>query len=77
MPMHCLSKYFDSENKSFIEFISLGYQTGVFQSLGLFWAIKTTKNPGGSDSKILSTYAVLSSLCCLQYIYNSGNCTFK
>ena len=25
MPMHCLSKYFDSENKSFIEFIPLGY----------------------------------------------------
>ena len=36
MPIHYLSKYFDSENKSFIEFTRLGYQTGVFQRLGLF-----------------------------------------
>ena len=36
MPIHYLSKYFDSENKSFIESTPLGYQTGVFQRLGLF-----------------------------------------
>ena len=36
MPIHYLSKYLISENKSFIEFTSFGYQTGVFQSLGLF-----------------------------------------
>ena len=36
MPIHYLSKYFNSENKSFIEFTPLGYQTGVFQRLGLF-----------------------------------------
>ena len=36
MPIHYLSKIFDSENKSFIEFIPLGYQTGVLQRLGLF-----------------------------------------
>ena len=36
MPIHYLSKYLNSENTSFIEFTSLGYQTGVFQRLGLF-----------------------------------------
>ena len=36
MPLHYLSKYFNSEDKSFIEFTPLGYQTGVFQRLGLF-----------------------------------------
>ena len=36
MPIHYLSKYFDSDNKSFIEFTPLDYQTGVFQRLGLF-----------------------------------------
>ena len=36
MPIHFLSKYFNSENKSFIDFIPLGYQTGVLQRLGLF-----------------------------------------
>ena len=31
-----VSKSFDSENKLFIEFTPLGFQTGVFQRLGLF-----------------------------------------
>ena len=77
MPMHYLSKYFDSENKSFIEFTPLGYQTGVFRDGDCFELSKLTNNPGGSDSKILSTYAALRSLCCVQYIYNSGNCALK
>ena len=77
MPVHYVSNYFDSENKSFIEFTPLGYQTGVFQRLGLFELSKLTKNPGGSDCKILFTYAALSSSCCVQYIFNRGNYTFK
>ena len=36
IPKHYLSKYSYSENKSFREFTPLGYQTGVFQRLGLF-----------------------------------------
>ena len=47
MPIHYLSKYFDSENKSFIEFTPLGYQTGVFQRLGRFCAIKIDKDSRG------------------------------
>ena len=58
--LHYLSKYFDSENKSFREFTPLGYQTWVFQRLGLFELSKLTQHPGGSDSKILLTYAALS-----------------
>ena len=78
MHMHYLSTYFDSENKSFIELTPLGYQTGVFQRLrDCFELSKLTKNPGGSDSKILSTYAALSSSWCVQCIYKSVNCTFK
>ena len=72
-----LSKYFNSENKSFIEFTPFGYQTGVFQRLGCFELSKLTKNPWGSDSKILLTYTALDSSCCVQYIYYRDNCTFK
>ena len=36
MPIHYLSMYLNSENKSFIALIPLDYQTGVFQRLGLF-----------------------------------------
>ena len=35
-----------------------------------------TKDPGGSDSKILFTYTALDSSCCVQYKYYRGNCTF-
>ena len=79
MPIHYLSKYFNSENKSFIEFTPFGYQAGNFRDTGCFGLSKVTKNPGGSDSKIdiLFTYTALDSSCCVQYIYYRGNCTFK
>ena len=47
MPIHYLSKYFDSENKSFIEFTPLGYQTRVFQRQGLFELSKIDKESRG------------------------------
>ena len=62
MSIYYLSKYFNSENKSFIEFTPLGYKSGVFQRLGLFRAIKIDKNLGGLDSKIVCAYAALSLL---------------
>ena len=36
-----------------------------------------TKNPGGSDSNILLTYAALSSSCYVQYIYYNGHSTLN
>ena len=45
MSLHYLSEYFESENKSFIEFTPFGYQTGVFQRL--FRAIKIDKESKG------------------------------
>ena len=56
MHIHFLSKYFHSENKSFIEFTPLGYQTGYFRDWDCFELSKFTKNPRGLDSKILLTY---------------------
>ena len=73
MPIHYLSKYFDSENKSFIEFTLWATKQGYFRDWDCFELSNLTKNPGGSDNKILSTYAALSSLCCVQYIDNRGN----
>ena len=38
-----VAKSFVSENKLFIEFTPLDFQTAVFQRLELFWAIKSDK----------------------------------
>ena len=62
MPEQYVSKSFNSENESIIEFTPLGYQTGVIQRQWLFEQSKMTKNRGGSDCRLnLVTYAALSS----------------
>ena len=72
MPIHYLSKYFNSENKSFIEFILWDTKQGYFRDRGCFELSKLTKNPGGSDNKILLIYATLSSSYCVLYISITG-----
>ena len=59
MPMHHLSKYFDSENKSFIEFISLGYQTGYFRDWDCFELSKLRRIQG---VQIVKSYQLMRRL---------------
>ena len=47
IPIHHVLESFKSENKSFIEFNPLSYQTGVFQGCGCFEQSKMTKIKGG------------------------------
>ena len=46
---------------------------GYSRDYDCFLQSKLTKNPGGSDSKILVTYAALDSSCCVRYIYYRDN----
>ena len=59
MPIHYLSKYFNSENKTFIDSTPLGYQRGVFQRLGLFGAIKIDRIQG---VQIVKSYLLIRRL---------------